>query len=80
LAETSINLLADFNKKYKSEDIKVYCEELTSKFVSLKTINYEDYKSEIHKILDKIEVKPIIPSDLSRYLFEHDSIIKNFFR
>lgn len=80
LAETSINLLADFNKKYKSEDIKGYCDELTSKYVSLKSIKYDTYKLEIHKVLDKIEVKPIIPSDLSYYLFEHDSIIKNFFR
>jgi hypothetical protein len=80
LAETSITLLADFNKKYKSEDIKGYCNELTSKYVSLNSINYDTSKVEIHKILDKIEVKPIIPSDISQYLFERDSIIKNFFR
>lgn len=80
LAETSITLLADFNKKYKSEDIQGLCDEISSKYVALKAIKYETHKTEIHKILDKIQVKPIIPSDLSRYLFEHENIIKNFFR
>ena len=80
LTGTSITLLNDFSKNYKTEDIKKFCDELTSKYVTLKTIKYDEHKTEIHKVLDKIQTKHIIPSDLSRYLFEYDSIIKNFFR
>ncbi|WP_264522964.1 NACHT domain-containing protein [Flavobacterium sp. N502536] len=79
-AETSITLLSNFNKSFKSEDIQYYCEELISKNASLKTIKYFDKRKDIYKVLEKIEVKSIHPADLSRYLFEHDSLIKCFFR
>ncbi len=79
-AETSINLFADFNKKIKSEDLKKYCEELKLKYKSLSLIDYEINKNEINKVLSKINVKPIIPSDLNKFLIEHDTIIKNFFK
>ncbi|WP_431242482.1 hypothetical protein ACQ9BO_22040 [Flavobacterium sp. P21] len=80
LAETSIILISNFNKNFKSEDIKQYCEELISRYTSLKTINYDDKKNEIYKILEKIEIKSIVPPDLTRYLYEHDSLLKQFFR
>ncbi|WP_427873662.1 NACHT domain-containing protein [Flavobacterium sp. MMS24-S5] len=80
LAETSITLISNFNKNFKTEDIKHYCEELISKYAGLKSINYNDQKAEIFKVLEKIQIKCINPSDLSRYLFEHDSLVKYFFR
>ncbi|TPG38380.1 NACHT domain-containing protein [Flavobacterium pectinovorum] len=80
LAETSIVLINNFNKNYRSEDIKQYCEELISKNVSLKALKYDNHKTEIFKVLDKIKVIYICPSDLSRYLHEHESLLKQFFR
>lgn len=79
-AETSINLLADFNKKHANEDIESICNNHIKTYAAFKSLKYEDISDEINLVLNSINIKPITPSDLSQYLYEHEKLIKNFFR
>ena len=79
-AETTVNLAANFKESYKKEDIESYCEELFNKYIIFKSLQFDDIEKEIFKVLDAIKIKLIQPSDLNQYLFEHDKIIKSFFR
>lgn len=79
-AETSINLISDFNEKYINEDIESICNNLFKTYTAFKTLKFEDISEELKTILNAIEVKPILPADLSQYLFEHEKLIKHFFR
>jgi hypothetical protein len=79
-AETSINLLSDFNKKYSNEDIQTVCQSQIKTYSAFKSLKYEDISEEIKLVLNKICIKPIHPTDLSQYLFEHEKLIKHFFR
>lgn len=79
-AESSINLLADFNKKSVHEDIESICNSLIKKHVGFKSVKYEDVSGEIKLVLKRIVVKPIGPPDISQYLHEHEKLIGQFFR
>ncbi|MCD9615236.1 NACHT domain-containing protein [Chryseobacterium gleum] len=79
-AETATNFIADFNNKYNEEEVKEISEKLISTYSTLRNLNYTQISEEIKNTIHKIQVKPIIPSDISQYLYEHDKLIKNFFR
>lgn len=79
-AETSTNLLADFNKKYVHEDIEGICNSLIKTYAGFKSLKYEAISEDIKLVLNRIFVKPIQPADLSQYLFEHEKLIRQFFR
>lgn len=79
-AETSINLLSDFNSKYSKENIELICNNLINSYAAFKSIKYQEVSEDIKSILNKISIKLIQPADLSQYLFEHNKLIKHFFR
>jgi len=79
-AETSINLMADFNNNYDNNEIETYCNSLIKSVIAFKDLKYTDIKTTVENILKKIKVVPIIPADLTQYLFDHDHLIRNFFR
>lgn len=79
-AETAINLIADFNSKYTKEDIRLYCNQHISTYAAFKSLDYDTISNEIEMVLQNIIIKPIHPADLSQYLFEHEKLIKSFFR
>jgi len=79
-AETAVNFIANFNKAYRKEDIEAYCKVLMSKYASFKNLHYEDIKDTLFIILDNIKIELVQPADINQYLFEHDKIIKSFFR
>lgn len=79
-AETANNFIADFNNKHSEKEIESYCNVHLSTYAAFKGIKYIDIANDIKNVIEKIEVKAIQPSDITQYLFEHDKLIKNFFR
>jgi len=79
-AETAINLISDFKNKHCKEDIENFCKQLIQSTAAFKGLKYDDIKVDLKILLEKIKIVSIQPADLSQYLFEHEKLIKNFFR
>lgn len=77
--ETATLLLADFNK-YDCEEIEGICNKILKSYSSLKDVSYSDISETIKDAISKINVTTLKPADLNQYLFEHEKLIKNFFR
>ncbi len=79
-AETATNLFADFNNRYKVEDIETYSKAHIKNISAFKNLKYEDISNQLHYALSNITTKTISPADFTQYLIEHDKLVKNFFR
>ena len=78
--ETAILLLSNFNESYDENETRAICTKILSQYSSLKNVSYDTISDTIKNAFLKITVSQIIPADLSQYLYEHDKLIKNFFR
>lgn len=79
-AETANNFIADFNNNYSEKEIEIHCNNIIASYASFKEVNYPSIAQEVKNVFEKIKVKTLQPSDLSQYLFEHEKLIKSFFR
>lgn len=81
LAGTAIELLNDFNTRISAElNLNELIQDVLDSYVAFKKTKYDQIKDELDDLFASVKIKYVLPSDLTQYLFDYDSLIKNFFR
>lgn len=79
LSQTTISLISNFKKAYLLENLENTFNKLKAKYSYLSSLNFNDEKENIDKIIAKIEIHVINPSDILLDLNTYNDINQLFF-